>query len=249
MRGILRTQDILIWILIPLALLISCQQNRPKMSLTTSQIVALESLLHKYKFSDKDWEARGLIPSDKSLSDKMNNLINDCLSDLINSQGKNLTQKDFRKILNKGLKRFKKIEYDTEGREFIVDKFDQISKIIGIDYSEELTNWLYGKPIANMFNKFNKSDLKSLESITIKCTNCQDTLTKEILIFKEQIPEYWTIVKCNNCEELNIFPAMGNIKEARFINCTWLKSYPRTEFDSVQIISKLNELKTNITGN
>jgi hypothetical protein len=92
---------------------------------------------------------------------------------------------------------------------------------------------------------FKQDDLKILDSINIPCTKCKITLTEAIVKFEDNIPEYWTIVKCNRCGELNLFPAKGNIKETRSLNCTYIKSFPKAEFDSTQIDIKLNELKKN----
>jgi hypothetical protein len=71
------------WTAFLLITLFSCQPKGIKMTLTISQINQLDSLRNTYKFTDKDWDNRGLIPSDKSLSDKMDNLLNDCLNHLI----------------------------------------------------------------------------------------------------------------------------------------------------------------------
>ncbi len=224
--------------------LISCHNNEMKLTMTDIQISQLDSLKNTYKFTDKDWDKRGLIPSEKSLSDKMDRLLNDCLGELISTQNKNLTQKDYKKILNRGLKRFHKLDFDTEEREFIADKFDEIAKIIRIDFSEDLNIWLYGRLMVKLGTIFNKES-KAIDIKTIKCTDCQESLNKLIVRTEENIPEYWTIVKCNKCGNLNLFPAQGNIKESRFENCTWIKSFAKPEFDSVQIELKLKEMKMN----
>ena len=216
-----------------------------KITLTNDQITKLDSLKNTYKFTAKDWDSRGLIPSPKPLSDKMDGLLNDCLSDLISSQNKDLTQNDYKKVLNRGLKRFKKLDYDTEEREFIADKFDEISKILRIDFHEELNIWLYGRLMVKLGQIFEKKNSHTIDSLTIQCSKCQNKLTKEITRMEENIPEYWTIVKCNHCGELNLFPAKGKIKESRFVNCTWIQSYAKSEYDSIQIENKLNELKIN----
>ena len=221
----------------------SCHQNDRKVTLTNDQIAKLDSLKNTYKFSDKDWDSRGLIPSPKVLSDKMDGLINECLSDLISSQNKGLTQNDYKNVLNRGLKRFKKMDYDTEEREFIADKFEEISKILRIDFNEDLNIWLYGRLMVKLGKILDKKSSQLIYSLTIQCSKCQDTLTKEITRIEENIPEYWTIVKCNHCGELNLFPAKGKIKESRYTNCTWIQSFAKSDYDSIQIENKLNELK------
>ena len=215
-----------------------------KLIMTDNQIYQLDSLKNTYKFTDNDWDKRGLIPSEKSLSDKMDKLLNDCLSELISTQNKDLNQKEYEKILNRGLKRFRKLDYDTEESEFIADKFDEIAKIIRIDFNEDLNIWLYGKLMVKIGKIFTK-ERKSIETESIQCTDCQESLNKVIVSFEENIPEYWTIVKCNKCGSLNLFPAQGKINESRFENCTWIKSFAKSEFDSTQIEIKFNKMKMN----
>lgn len=136
--------------------LISCQNDEMKLTMTDNQISQLDSLKNIYKFTDNDWDKRGLIPPDKSLSDKMDRLLNDCLEELISTRDKNLSLKDSKKILNRGLKRFRKLDYDTEEREFIADRFDEIAKIISVDFNEELDIWLYGRLMVKFRKIFSK---------------------------------------------------------------------------------------------
>lgn len=239
----MRIRNILIFKIV--LTLISCHQNDMKVTLTNDQIAKLDSLKNTYKFTDKDWDSRGLIPSPKSLSDKMDGLLNECLSDLISSQNKDLTQNDYKKVLNRGLKRFKKLDYDTEEKEFIADKFDEISKILRIDFHEDLNIWLYGRLMLKLGQFFEKKNSQIIDSLIIQCPKCQDKLTKEITRMEENTSEYWTIVKCNHCRELSLFPAKGKIKELRFVNCTWIHSFAKSDYDSIQIDNKLNELKMN----
>jgi hypothetical protein len=215
-----------------------------KLTMTDTQISQLDSLKNTYKFTDKDWDNRGLIPSEKALSDNMDRLLNECLGELILTQNKDLSQKDYKKILNRGLKRFRKLDYDTEESEFIVDKFDEIAKIIRIDFNEDLNIWLYGKLMVKFGKIFNKEE-KVIDTLSINCSECNEPLNKLITRYEENVPEYWTIVKCNKCGDLNLFPAQGKVKASRFENCTWIKSYDKSEVDSTQIEIELNDLKMN----
>lgn len=212
--------------------------------MTDVQISQLDSLKNSYKFSDNDWDKRGLIPSEKSLSDNMDKLLNDCLGELISTQNKNLSKKVYKTILNRGLKRFRKLDYDTEEREFIADKFDEIANIIRIDFNEDLNIWLYGRFMVLLEKVFTNEE-KAIDIKIIQCTDCQKPLNKLIVRIEENIPAYWAIVKCNECGNLNLFPAQENIKESRFENCKWVKSFAKSEFDSVQIEMKLKEMKMN----
>ncbi|MBZ4036990.1 DUF4844 domain-containing protein [Flavobacterium sp. 17A] len=48
-----------------------------------NRILALEKLKSKEKFSNEEWENRGLNPSEKSLCISLENSLNDLLTDLI----------------------------------------------------------------------------------------------------------------------------------------------------------------------
>jgi len=174
----------------------------------------------------------------------MDRLLNDCLGELISTQNKNLSTKDYKKILTRGLKRFRKLDYDTEEREFIADKFDEIAKIIRIDFNEDLNIWLYGRFMVKFGKIFNK-EAKVIDTVSINCSDCNEPLNKLITEYEENIPEYWTIVKCNKCGDLNLFPARGKIKALRFENCRWFKSFDKSEVDSSQIEIKLKDMKMN----
>jgi hypothetical protein len=194
------------------------------------------------------WEKHGLMPSEKYLSDKMDNLINACLIDLINSDNKNLSHSDFETILDKGIDRFNDLHYDTEEKEIIAEKFNDIATIINIDISKRLNIWMYGRVLSTINDLFSQEETNFVGSQIIKCSDCNNTLTQGFLEVEGNIPSYWTIVNCEHCGETNLFPAIGNIKETVFLNCTYVNLFVKAEFDSSLIEQQLKKLKINKKG-
>ena len=65
--------------------------------------------------------------------DEMISLTDTCLDELLVDLKSNATEKQLRKTLTKGLKRFKTSYYDTEEKEYIGDEFHNIGSILGLD--------------------------------------------------------------------------------------------------------------------
>lgn len=219
----------------------SCNKKDTQLKLTVTQLKQLDSLKSTYKFSDKAWEARGLIPSPKAVSDKMEKNINICLEDLISTQSEELSKEDYIDILQDGLGRFNSFDYDTEEREFIADQFAEIAAILRIDFNEQLNIWLYGRLMV-FLEKLLHKDPVIIDSINVKCNRCGSTLKQGIIKKENNIPAYWTIVKCKQCRELVLLPGKENVKEMRYFNCYFVKSLSKEEVDSIQRNEKLREI-------
>ena len=68
----------------------------------------LESFKKKHKFSTSEWNKRGLNPSNTETCDRLEQLFNDCTSNLISAVNSNATKRQLRKILKSGLSNFNK---------------------------------------------------------------------------------------------------------------------------------------------
>jgi hypothetical protein len=116
----------------------------------------LIQLREKRKFTDSDWEKRGLIPSDSTKVSEMIHLTNSCLDELLVDIQSGSTEKQIRKTLARGLKRFEVSYYDSEEKEFIAEEFDKIGSTLGLDIADNLNNWLYGKVLGTIMGLFKK---------------------------------------------------------------------------------------------
>ncbi|KQM56827.1 hypothetical protein ASE55_19430 [Chryseobacterium sp. Leaf201] len=219
-------------------------------NLMTDKLITLNKLNHfrkKDKFSVSAWEERGLNPSDNEVCDRLQNLFNDCADNLIEAINSDFNPKQLKSILKKWLDSIDSSSYDTEERELICDYFDQLSKIISVDFKNNLNNWLYGKVLNTLFKvtSFLKGQEKVLETLSQNCTKCNSKLETFIMRKEEGIPDYsWKIIQCNDCNEYNLLSTGPNIKEYRFGNYKSIEQLPKIEFTEEQANTRLQQIKT-----
>ena len=116
-----------------------------KEKIVNNRILALEKLKIKEKFSEVEWENRGLNPSEKSLCVKLEKAFNNLLTNLISASNTKKSDKEIENIFEHYFNKIKTDELDTEEREFVVDYFDEIAKILNIgSINENLNFWTYG---------------------------------------------------------------------------------------------------------
>lgn len=198
------------------------------------------------KFSTSAWEKRGLNPSDGEMCNRLQNLFNDCVENLIEATNSDFKQGQLKGILKSWLDSIHSSNYDTEEREFICDYFDQLSKIVSVDIKNNLNSWLYGKALNTLFkvSSFFKEQDKIVETLSQDCTQCSSKLETFITRKEEGIPEYsWTIIQCNNCNEFNLLLTGPNIKGYRFGNYKPIEQLPKTEYTEEQANARLEQIK------
>lgn len=198
------------------------------------------------KFSSSAWEQRGLNPSDDEMCNRLQNLLNDCADNLIEATNSDFKPRQLKSILKSCLDSVNSSDYDTEEREFICDYFDQLSKIVSVDFKDNLNSWLYGKVLNTLFKvtSFFKGQDKIVETLSQDCTQCGSKLETFITRKEEGIPDYsWKIIQCNNCNEFNLLSTGPNIKEYRFGNYKSIEQLPKTEYTEEQANARLEQIK------
>lgn len=217
-----------------------------------NRILALGKLKSKEKFSIEEWENRGLNPSEKSLCIKLENSFNDLLTNLISASNIKKSDQEIEYIFEHNFKEIKSDELDTEEREFVVDYFDEIAKILKIDsLNEKLNSWTYGtetnehkKSVKNLSEKTLKEERKRHEIISIECSKCKTELETFILERDNNIPSFeFDIIKCVKCSELNILDKGCGIKRYRFLNYELIEELPKKEYDLSKALNRLEQLK------
>jgi len=206
----------------------------------------LTTFRKKDKFSTSAWKERGLNPSDSEMCNRLQSLFNDCADNLIEAINSNFNPRQLKSILKNWLGSVKSSDYDTEEREFICDYFDQLSKIVSVDFKDNLNSWLYGKLFSTLFKliSFFKGQNKIVETLSQDCTQCSSKLETFITRKEEGIPDYsWTIIQCNNCNEFNLLSTGPNIKEFRFGNYKSIEQLLKTEFTEEQANVRLEQIK------
>ena len=212
------------------------------MEFNQETIQRLTQLREKRKFTDSDWDKRGLIPSESEKVDEMTMLMDSCLDELLIDIKSNSTERQIKKTLTKGLKRFKTINYDTEEKEFIGDEFHKIGSILGLDISDTLNSWLYGSVLGTIINLTKKKEV-IIDSKSIECTKCKLTLTLKITAQRENTPNYWIIGQCNQCGEYNLLSTGENTGGLKFENFTSTEILDGTENSEEQAKTRLEQIR------
>jgi hypothetical protein len=194
------------------------------MEINQETIERLTKLREKKKFTDSDWGKRGLTPSDTNKVNEMIRLTDTCLDELLTDLRSNPKEKQLRKTLTKGLKRFKTSYYDTEEKEFIGDEFHNIGSVLGLDVADILNAWLYGKVLGTIIGLTKKKEV-IIDTKSFECTKCKLALNVRIKSKNEGVPSYWFIAQCNQCGEYNLLVSGENTTEFTFENFTSVENF------------------------
>jgi hypothetical protein len=212
------------------------------MEFTRETIEKLTNLRASKKFTDSDWKKRGLNPSDSEKVNEMIQLTDLCMDELFATIKSNPTEEEIRKILTNGLERFKTSYYDTEEKEFICDEFHKIGSIVGLDISDNLDEWLYGKTLSTII-ELNKKKEVIVETKSVECSKCKSILNVQITETKPSAYSYWIIGRCNQCGEYNLLSTGENAGRMKFENFTLIKTLKTIENSEEQARNKLEEIK------
>jgi len=214
--------------------------------MTISKLEKLKYLLEKKKFADSEWEKRGLNPSNSELCEQLENHFDNCLNSLLQQVEEQSPKKQLKITLNKNLKSLNKAELDTEEKEFVCDYYHEITKIIEVDFKNELNNWLYGTVLNSLFkiSEFLKGKEKILETLSQNCTKCNSKLETFILEKDETIPESdFFIVKCKSCREYNLIDKGPKIKRLKFGEYELTEQLSRKNYDFDGAMIRLKQIQ------
>lgn len=213
------------------------------MSLLSEQIEKLTVLRKTYKFSEDEWKARWLSPSVKSVCDKMDILINECVDELLDLCEKDVEKENYRIVLTRGLQRFDSTSFNIQEREFAGDLISRLGDIVDYDIDEEIEEWMNESISFNNGIFQEKKELQLLKTQTVSCKNCNSTLSQQLLEKEEGVLASWEIARCKNCGELAVFDTPKNIKRTKLKNCTWERSYLKVNVSEPELENKLEELR------
>jgi Domain of unknown function (DUF4844) len=217
-------------------------------------VLELEKLKIKEKFSVKEWENRGLNPSEKSLCVTLEKSFNDLLTNLISATNIKKSHKEIENLFEHYFNKIKTDELDTEENEFVVDYFDEIAKILNIpNINEKLNIWTYGiedydheKAVKKLSEKVLLDERKKHEIIYTECKKCKAQLETFILERDNTFPSFeFDVIKCVKCSELNLLDKGSGIKRYRFLNYELVEELPKQEYDLPKALKRLEQLKNN----
>ena len=212
------------------------------MEITQEIIERLTSLRAKKKFTAVDWEKRGLVPSDSDKVNEMIQLTDVCLDELLADVKSNTTEKQIRKTLTKGLKRFKTGYYDTEEQEFIGDEFYKIGSILGLDIADNLNDWLYGKVLGTLIGLTKKKEV-IVETKSFECSKCKLRLSIKITATIEGVQNHWIIGQCSQCGEYNLLSTGENAGGTKFENFEFVEILDSNVSSEDQAKTRLEQIK------
>ena len=209
------------------------------------RISSLKALQKKFKFSNEEWEKRGLNPSSTELSIYLDTALNSCLELLIGVIEDSYSEKSIKRALKAGLKSIDKSALDTEEKEFVADYFYRISQTVDVDFKNELNSWLYGSFLTTLMKlKEMVNPEKIVETLSQGCTKCGTPLETFILKKEEGIPDYqWEIVQCNNCKDYNMLEMGPDIKIARKGNYEYVEHIRKDEYTIEQAKTRLEQIR------
>ncbi|MBO9701869.1 MAG: DUF4844 domain-containing protein [Sporocytophaga sp.] len=206
----------------------------------------LKQFKSKDKFSNEEWDKRGLIPSDQVISNELNSMLNAAAEELIQLLNNGSDNSKLKKALKSRLKHINKSAFDTEEKEFIADYFYDLAEIVNVDFKDELNNWLYGSFLNTLMKavKVFKGNGKILNVISQDCTKCKSKLETFVLEREEGIPDYsFFLVKCNECGEYNLLKIGIGIKRLKFGKYTMIEQLRKDEYTEAQANIRLEQIK------
>ncbi|CAN5622432.1 hypothetical protein BH10BAC4_BH10BAC4_14340 [soil metagenome] len=212
------------------------------MEINQEIVERLTSLRERKKFTDVDWEKRGLIPSDSDKISEMIQLTDVCLDEILTEVKSNTTERQIRKTLIKGLKRFKNSYYDTEEKEFIGEKFYKIGSILGLDIADNLNDWLYGKVLGTLIGVTKKKEV-IIETKSFECSKCKLSLNIKITAAIDGVQNHWIIGLCSQCGEYNLLSTGENAGGTKFENFEFVEMFDSNVKSEDQAKTRLEQIK------
>ena len=204
----------------------------------------LGELAEKDKFSIKEWNDRGLHPSEDDVINYMNTRLDLVIAELVLAIENNASKRKLKRILKAGLSRYNRIDLDTEEAEFIVDYFDLLSYTIGIRFGDNLMRWLYGISLFWLM-KITRI-FKPERIINIKkylCTKCSAELEIQLKKKGSNSKSEWIIGKCLTCNEFNLMDTFADAKLTTFKNFYPQEHLSKDEFTEEQASIRLEQVK------
>ena len=205
----------------------------------------LTAFWQRDKFSHQAWNNRGLNPSNPDLSDQLTRLFNKCAKEIIDAVHNHASDKQLKKILQTQLSGFVKSEYDTEEREFICDLFYELAQIIKIDFTNNISRWLYGSVISSLMKmQATLNPAKVVDTLRQTCPTCGTAIDTFIMRKEQGIPDFsWNIVQCKACKDYSLISFGPGVKEISYSNYILVEQLPKEEFTREQAEVRLEQVK------
>jgi Domain of unknown function (DUF4844) len=208
----------------------------------------LTNFKRKKKFSDAEWEKRGLIPSSEAISKRLDAFFDELASRLILVVNEAESTSVASILLKQALAEIERDQYDTEEAELICSVFATLAGIFDLKFGGQLNAWLYGEELGAAASEQAERDAEPtiLETFSQPCTNCGATLETAIINFRlDSNSESWLSIECAVCGELNFLtlpPGIGSFQPKGY---SMASQYWRSKFtrESAETTFKLDHAK------
>ena len=212
----------------------------------SKEIEILTELKNSQKFSEREFNKRGLNPSCDDIIETMENNIDECLSELIENLHSSKNKNSLKKTLRNNLKKIGE-NLDTEEKELIADNYSKIAITLGIDFKNDLNTWLYGSFFTMMkkMTEIIKGKEKIIETIENVCSNCGSKLDTFIIEKMDStIQNDYNIVRCQSCSEYNLIDNGSGNKRIQFGNYELVEQLPKNNYNFEEANIRLKQIKT-----
>ncbi len=211
---------------------------------TSEKIKYLEEFRDRNKFSESAWLERGLGYSEPHICEAMHIGFRETADLLISAVEKNASARKMKSILLSSMRQCKRLELDTEEREYAVDLYFELSVIVGVNIKHQLNIFLYGYFIIGLLYIFRlvKGNRK-VKTIRQQCSNC-DTVFVFGLDEKTLRPaNTWLVVQCTTCREFHLAAHQESAQRVSFSNCMPVEMLSKDEYDEEQAKTRLEQIR------
>ena len=166
----------------------------------------LAAFRRRRKFSDAQWRKRGLEPSSRETSVRLESALNAVAKELRATLGSPDTRRAVDPLLRRALFKINRDEYDTEEAEFICDCFAVLAEIVDAKFAPELNAWLLGEELGRVVTEQAQRETgpQVLRKLPQDCTACAAVLETAITALRpDNESEAWLAVECIACGGLN----------------------------------------------
>ena len=210
------------------------------------KILALKEFISIDKFSLESPHGKLRGEPSPDLSKYLTEVFNYNAYLLIEALEKNASDRKLRSILKRRLSLFNSIDYDTEDRELICELFAELARLVNVNISNNLNNWLYGRPLMWLLKviKFLKPQKPAVIEVQKQpCTKCGVDLEVHLTKKVGRPDTGWVVGRCDSCKEFNLFSYGPNNDALSFKNYEFVENIPGDQYTYEQAVTRLEQIK------
>jgi hypothetical protein len=172
----------------------------------------------KKKFSNAEWQKRGLLPSAAELSSTLESFFNDLAKSLLADIEAPSPLTAAERTLTAAIEALDRDLYDTEEAEFICTLLEALAQVFGLKFGPALNVWLYGEGLGQAATELaeREANVQPLRTLVQACSGCNSDLLSDITSERDDNEaEAWFSIECLTCGALNFLtlpPGIGSMR-------------------------------------